>query len=550
MKSFQRIAVPAEVILGVVAVVSWAARDPIEPIGTSTWTYGDDFEATIDKIDSYFGTKWRNEKITPAQPADELLVLRRLSLALHGTVPSLEELRDFEADTRADRLRMWTLRMIDDQRFADYFAERLARSFVGVGEGQFLIFRRNRFVAWLSEQLKNKRPYDEVVRDMISSTGLWTGQPATNFVTVGFANEEFDANKLAGRSVRAFLGQRIDCAQCHNHPFDHWTQEDFEGLAAHFAHVDMTAVGIRDTTMRKKEKNKKELEPVEFVVEDRETLKERVVTPRVPFNEEWVPEEGSRREQLAQWITHENNRRFERAISNRIWGLMFGRSYYAPVDDLTDPVDGEVDILDILGQDMRKHNYDLQRMILLIANSFAFRLESAHAEEDELALERLKDTFAVFPMTRLRPEQWIGAMQQSGNIKTVDARSHLLHRFLKVVRTNDFVKEYGDLGENELEERTGTIPQALLRMNGQLSRELSKPDVFTSAGRIAAMASSDEKCLETTYLVCLTRRPGAEEKQHFMAQFNEAKAKDQGRDKVIEDIFWTLFNSPEFSWNY
>ena len=547
MNNLQKIAVPAGVLVGVIVVVTWAAKDPIEAVATPDWTYGDDFEKSVDAIDSYFGEKWREEDITPAVRADEFLVLRRLSLALHGTVPSLEELRDFEGDPRADRLRQWTLRMLDDQRFNDYFAERLARAFVGVGEGQFLIFRRDRFVAWLSEQLKAKTPYNELVHQMIASTGLWTGQPSTNFVTVGFANEEFDANKLAGRSVRAFLGQRIDCAQCHDHPFDHWTQEDFEGLAAHFGQVGLSPVGLRDVTMEKKDGEDK---PKEYIIEDRETLEERVVSPRVPFGEEYAADEGTRRQRLAQWITHKNNRRFERAISNRLWGLMLGRPYYDPVDDLADPPEGETDLLDILGKDFREHGYDLHRMILMIAESYAFRVDSVHPEEDELALERIKDNFAVFPMTRLRPEQWVGSMQQAGGIKTIDADSHLFQRFLRVVRTQDFIREYGDLGENELEERAGTIPQALLRMNGQLSTELSKAEFLTSTGRIANMASNDEKCLETIYLVCLTRRPVQVEREYFSAQFNEVKGKDNRRTQVIEDIFWTLFNSPEFSWNH
>src|SRR5206468_647390 len=113
-------------------------------------------------------------------------------------------------------------RMLDDQRFAYYFAERLARSYVGTEAGQFLIFRRDRFVEWLSDELRKNTPYDDVVRSMISAQGLWTGEPATNFVTAGINEGNIDENKLAGKTVRAFLGQRIDCAQCHDHPFDNW----------------------------------------------------------------------------------------------------------------------------------------------------------------------------------------------------------------------------------------------------------------------------------------------------------------------------------------
>ncbi len=145
-------------------------------------------------------------------------MLRRLALALVGTVPSLEEIRQFEADSRPDRLVHWTERYLRDTRFADYVAERLARAYVGVDDGQFILFRRDRFKAWLSEQIRKNRPYDHIVHDMIATDGVWTDRPAVNFLSAAYANDAFDENKLAGRTARAFLGQRIDCAQCHDIP--------------------------------------------------------------------------------------------------------------------------------------------------------------------------------------------------------------------------------------------------------------------------------------------------------------------------------------------
>ena len=157
--------------------------------------------------------------------------------------------------------------MLADNRCADYVAERLTRSFVGVEKGQFIIFRRDRFVRWLSNQLKDRMPYDQIVRDMISARGLWTDVPATNFITVGFANDEFDASKLTGRVTCVFLGQRIDCAQCHNHSFEGWTQRNVQCLAAYFAEVKLSPVGVQDSS------------DVEFKV-----------PPQVPFHPEWPPE--------------------------------------------------------------------------------------------------------------------------------------------------------------------------------------------------------------------------------------------------------------------
>lgn len=483
-----------------------------------------------------------------ASDADELTIFRRLSLALHGTIPSLEEIRKFEADQQPNRIDRWLGRLMADTRFADYFAERLGRRYVGVENGQFIIFRRDRFMDWLSQQLAGNRPYNEVVIDMIAGTGVWTGEGEVNFLTSAFSDDEFDENKLTARSVRAFLGQRIDCAQCHDHPFDHWEQGEFEGLAAHFGQVQLSLAGVVDGDKK------------EYVVVDSFTLEERVVEPSVPFHPEWLGPDGPRRERLARWMTHPENQRFGRATANRVWGLLFGKPFvvHRPVDDLPDPgTDPDTALLDILGEGFRHQNYDLRQLIKMIVLSDAFQMTSIYPSDAESArmatdeaefaqeLERAKERWAVFPLVRLRPEQVIGSMLQSNNIHTINQNSHLFIRALKFFRENDFVDEFGDPGVEELQDWSGTISQALLRLNGELSRELSSLNPFFAPGRIAATASPPEKKVETIYLTCLTRRPSTTERSHFVQLFNE-----HPEDEVVEDIYWVLFNSPEFSWNH
>ena len=150
---------PALVILAVAAVVTWAARSPL---GTSPGNFppvlSDDFAEIVAQVDRHFVKHWEKQIIVPSEQADDLQILRRLSLSLCGTIPSLEEIRAFEADDKPARINRWTARIMADPRFADYFAERLARGFVGTEGGQFLIFRRDRFVDWLSTQLKQNRP--------------------------------------------------------------------------------------------------------------------------------------------------------------------------------------------------------------------------------------------------------------------------------------------------------------------------------------------------------------------------------------------------------
>jgi len=532
------------ILVAIAGVVAWATIPPnSQPNAlnrkeslTQGHTDVSELAAPIQQVDNFFDARWQEFGFETAEEVDELLILRRLSLALHGTIPSLEEIRNFESDTSPNRLSRWIHQMLNDNRFGDYFAERLARSYVGVEGGPFIIFRRDRFTDWLSDQLQSNTPYNEIVRQLITGEGLWTEKPETNFITVAIANNELDENKLAARSVRAFLGQRIDCAQCHDHPFDHWKQEEFEGLAAHFGQASISPFGISDK------------QDQEYEIEDRKTLETITIDPAVPFHPEWIPETGSQREKFAIWITHPENRRFERAIANRVWALLFGKAWHAPVDDLPDPESLEsTDLLDILGSDFREHGYDLRRLIKIIVSSKPFRLSSQHAEEDAGRLAAIKDEWGVYPLVRLRPEQVIGSMLQASSIKTIDQNSHLITRTMKFFRENNFIQEYGDLGDNEFEEQTGTIPQALLRMNGELAKDVGKTNPVNASGRISGFSSTAEKCLENCYLVCYSRRPTPEEQAHFLPQLQEASKK---RGEIVEDIFWTLFNSPEFSWNH
>jgi hypothetical protein len=181
-------------------------------------------------------------------------------------------------------------------------------------------------------------------------------------------------------------------------------------------------------------------------------------------------------------------------------------------------------------------------------------LESKSDVDDPQRLDRMKEHFAIFPLTRLRPEQIIGSLLQSSSLTTVDQNSHLLSRIIKLTRSNDFVKEYGDLGENELEDRAGTIPQALLRMNGNLINETIDAKPFSASGRIAGMTDDDRKCLELCFLVCLTRRPTEAEFAELLPLVSDKRpnGKDNfvSRGNRVEDIYWILFNSPEFAWNH
>jgi hypothetical protein len=550
---------PALAIAVIGVVLATASRSPLagprpdgparpQPAGTSEADGAAAPTAAAAAIDQLIETHWADAGIEPAAAAPELTVVRRAWLALAGTIPSLEEIRRFEGDPRPDRLDRAIAALLAERRSAEALARRLAPVLVGQEEGQFIVFRRDRFTSWLADQLHENRPWDGIVRDMVASRGLWTDTPAVNFITQAAEDGRINVDKLAGRSCRVFLGQRIDCAQCHDHPFAAWKQPQFEGLAACFAQSRLTGVGVEDDPGRVHTIDA--MSPASLTAPMQGS---RNVPPRVPFGKEWLPTAGTHRENLAAWIVHAENRRFDRAIANRAWWLLFGRAWHEPIDDLPDPpersADGSpaADLLDLLADDFRSHGRDLRRLLTVIASTRAFRLASTHPLLDSPAgCDRVADAWAAFPLAPLLPEQVIGAMVATTSLQTIDQDSHLLTRTIRFFREIDFVREYGQIQDGNGRVRPATIPQALVRMNGKFAREMAAANAVSATGRIAGMARDDDARLDIAFLVTLTRRPTAEERTALLPLLAATPQKGQG----LEDVTWTLFNCPEFCWNH
>ncbi|HWA97372.1 MAG TPA: DUF1549 domain-containing protein, partial [Pirellulales bacterium] len=417
----------------------------------------------VAQLDRAFASEWARRGLQAASAADELTVVRRLALALMGTIPSIEEIRRLESVPANQRVARYLANVLNDRRFHDYFAERLARPLVGVKDGVFIVYRRSRFVSWLSEQLRDQRPYDEMVRELITADGQGTDRPPVNFIlaamTPGMRPLTPDCKELASRVSRAMLGVRIDCAQCHDHPFDSWKQTDFHGLAAFFAGAKHSFAGIHE-------------QPAPYEYENHALGRTETIEPQVPFNPDQVPAHLPPRERLAAWITDPANERFGLATVNRVWALMFGRGLVEPIDDLR--LDASLPpALVLLGRDFREQGYDLRRLISIIASSRVFHLDS-RLENDPVSPAEHELAWAVFPLSRLRPEQVVGSLEQSASVQTYDDGTNVLLRFAKYAETNDFLKRYGDLGDDELADRGGTIPQRLLLMNGKLVKNKTR----------------------------------------------------------------------------
>ena len=496
----------------------------------------DDFREVVEKVNAEFEAQWSDADLEPAPRAADLTIARRLSLGLTGTIPSLEEIREFEKQPPETRVQWWVSHLVEDRRYADYVAERFARAYVGVENGPFLVYRRRRFVTWLSDQLHGNVPYDKLASELIDAEGIWTSHPEVNFVTVSIDqnnNQGPDEIKLAARVTRAFLGVRIDCVQCHDDNLEGmWEQTDFHELVSFFSGAEMTLTGVRE---------KGTPYDYQYLNADEEVR----VPNSVPFYPDLLPERGEPRARLAAWATHPENKAFARATVNRIWALMLGRPLVEPIDNI--PL-GSLDTpaLDTLAEDFVEHGYDLRRLISVIAATDVFQSDSRANFEITSKHER---NWAVFPLTRLRPEQVAGSILQAAKLKTIDAESHFFLKLQRFNQQDEFIKRYGDTGEDEFAEGGGTIPQRLLMMNGSLVQERTKEDFFNNAStRIAALAPDNKSAVETAYLVALSRRPTLTESQHFVQRIGDAQG--EYRNQKLEDLFWSLLNSTEFSWGH
>ncbi|WP_395752701.1 DUF1553 domain-containing protein [Prosthecobacter sp.] len=534
-------------ILGALAAAAfWGVAElltpPVEsPRSTVTLATGDlaDIQRTAQSVDADFAKAWAQQQLQPVAKADDLTLVRRLSLALTGSIPSLQELRTLESlKGGADIPQWWLSQLLADRRSSDYLAERLARVYVGIENGPFLMYRR-RLVDWLSDSLQQNRPYDQIARSLIDSHGVWTTNPEVNFVTVTNENNKGpDEVKLAAKVSRAFLGVRIDCVQCHDGKLGStWKQTDFHQLAAFFGQADFALNGLRDDPKRS------------YKVRYLGQTEEEKVPAQVPWKPELLPAKGTPRTKLATWVTAKENKAFSRAMVNRMWALLFNRPLVSPVDEV--PLEGPFPPgLELLADDFTAHGYDLQRLIRVIVTTRAFQMSSQSTDAGHPVTTAAENAWAAFPVTRLRPEQMAGSVIQAASLSTIDAETHVLFRIKRNIDVANFVKRYGDSGEDTFEDTGGTIPQRLLLMNGNMiSDNTGNNPLVNASTRISMLAPDNATAVEAAYLSIFTRRPTPAESTHFTTLLASAKSRNS-RSNAMSDLYWTLMNATEFSWNH
>jgi hypothetical protein len=509
-------------------------------------------------IDHWLKAKWQELGLKAEARADDSEFVRRVHLDVIGTIPSLAETTQFLADKSPDKRRKLVESLLANEKYASNWAEQWAGTLMGYEADNRVDQARAGVKRHLEPVFAKNTPFDAVAREVMTASGA-TNQPTgmkmeedapdVNGTTVFYVRYQKTAGKdiaaaIAGKFSRTFLGTQIQCAQCHDHPFDTWTQEDFYGMAAFFTQLKIDRVKVDD---------KKEY----YLVEDREPRKGRRTTEmQIPGTQTRVkigflktketPREGEGlREAFARMMTSRDNLQFARATVNRYWGHFFGRGFVNPVDEFNGRnKPSHPELIDAMAKDFIAHGFDLQHLIRSICNSQAYQVTSAGRKRDA----ETQKYFAMAAVRPLTPEQILHSLVTA---MASDSAAGSLRRDAELVRAlRDFRYAFGDDEGAEFVQFEGTIPGALLMMNSEIvargSAAIKSKKAVTRLSEILASEKTPAERIRTIYLAVLSRLPSGSEQ----ARSATYVAQHGGGNEAYEDVMWSLLNSSEFVLNH
>jgi hypothetical protein len=491
------------------------------------------------RVDEELAALWSANGIRPVDPSSDAEFMRRVYLDLTGRIPSAFEAQEFLSDSSPDRRERLVNRLLLHRDHATHLAavwrEILLPSDVDLSR----VGGPVKFDEWLAGLFAANESYDQIVRQLL----LAEGRVAESGPLLFYAALKLNPEELAARTSRAFLGVRMECAQCHDHFFDDISQHDFWSFAAFFARIsrplgkmEMTSpvLAVRDNQQG------------DVTIPDTD----EVVPPRLPLSAVQVqdtPDGPSRREQLVDWLTARNNGQFARATVNRVWAHLFGRGLVEPVDDMrpdNPPIAPEV--LETLARDFAASNFDLRRLLRALVLTKTYQLSSRSEENDpsrglyfaqmnikSFTAGQLYDCIAV--ATR-QETSLAGAADQSGLVRFSD------------MSRQGFIEQFRAPAGQATDYHAG-IPQALALMHGGLVHNAT--DMATSGllKSLAAPFLTDEQRLDALFLSTLSRYPTDSERELMGGPVAAAKTEAE-RQQALGDILWALVNSAEFTFNH
>jgi hypothetical protein len=485
-------------------------------------------------IDEKLKARWQEMGLTPSQPCTDAEFLRRVYLDAIGTLPTPEEVRHFLADTGPDRRTRVIEKLLDRPEFVDFWAYKWG-DLLRISRDQIQDKGMWSFHNWVRACLRDRKPLDAMVREIITAEGSTFTQGPANYFRLSTG-----PNNQAETTAQLFLGVRMQCAQCHHHPFEKWTQDDYYGLAAFFARLGT--------------KNSQEFglfgrETVVFLREAGEVRHPRkgvVVKPHV-LGGPTTDDPFDRRRKLADWLTAPENPFFARNLANRFWAYTMGRGLVEPIDDMrsTNPPSNP-ELLDALAEELVRTRYDLRAFLKVIFLSKAYQLGSHAADGNRADASNVYHT--RYTVKRLTAEQIADAIDFATGTREKYQGLPLGTRAIQLPDTQvrSFLLDTFGRPQRRITcecERTTqpNIAQALHLLNSDfLNRKIASP-----GGRIEKLLRAKKPTAEIVQelaevTLCRPLRP--DELKRVTLHLKQAPTIREG----LQDLLWSLLNSREF----
>ncbi|SPE51578.1 conserved exported hypothetical protein [Verrucomicrobia bacterium] len=490
--------------------------------------------AAFNYIDEAVYAKLKKLRLAPSEICDDATFLRRASLDITGTLPPPEEVGKFLADQSPAKRQQLVDELLERKEFAQLWVMKWAE-LLEIRSRDNAVYPKAAllYFEWLRDQIHTNVPLDRIVQELLTAKGSNFRNPAANFYEV-----EPDTLKLAENTAQAFLGMRIQCAQCHNHPFDRWTLNDYYGFAAFLARVGRKPAD----------------DPRETVIFDRQDgeVKHPVtgaaMVPKFLGGETPEIKGESRREALARWLTSPQNPYFARHVVNLIWAHFLGRGIIEPVDDvrLSNPPSNP-ELLEELAAKFIDYRYDFKKLVRDICNSRTYQL-STRPNETNSQDER---NFSKAAIRRIRAEVLLDCISEA-----TDTRDKFpgLPRGAHAVEIADgntgtyFLTTFGRATRSTVctcEVKVDpNLSQALHLLNGDTLQ-----NKIEQGGLVKAMLKqgrSPAQIIENLYLRCLARNPTSEE----LSKLQDFLKEGDKPESILNDVFWSLLNAKEFVFNH
>lgn len=484
-------------------------------------------------IDELVDKKLRQVRIPPSGLCSDEEFLRRATIDITGLLPTEEEYVAFLADSSENKRRELVDRLLERKEFSEIWAMKFAQLLAIKSSNTVSYKSAFLYANWLTDQFIHNVPIDEMVRDLLASTGGTFTTPQTNFYEM-----ERDRLKTAENVAQVFMGIRTQCAQCHNHPFDRWTMDDYYGFAAFFAQVG-----------RKQAEDYREFVIFPGGGETKHPMTGENMKPKFLGGEEPDVAGKDRRAVLAEWLTAGDNPYFAPSIANRVWKHFTGVGLVDEVDDVraSNPPSNP-ELYQRLGEKLVEYDFDFRQLVRDICASQAYQRSSQALPENES--DSRNYSHAV--VRRLPAESLLDCISQVTGSPDKFRGLPLGARAVQIAdgaTSNYFLTSFGRSPRVTVADCEATtdpsLSQALHLLNGN-----SVHNKIVQGKLIAQWLNEDEltvdDVLQKIYIRCLTRTPSDQEKEQLRQTVAAAENDQQG----LEDVFWAVLNSREFVFNH